>query len=412
MGITTFIFMHKKKGNNRKNITTVIKLVSFTIVVIFPYVRHVGDFLGMTFIIEHRLSKDCRFILNTNSLLSLKHTNKLLKLFLNPLSLLLHLRPGRNVPNMMQMHGNYHMLNSQLNILKLKLDAIFNLTLSYIEKSLLSCGVSLKQIPNMPFPGHRYIQESYNMLIQDELNCDPPILEVEHEDLHSKLNVKQKNNWKYIYLEDLVCCYLIQSGIVALLLSGGRTTHSRFNISINLNKDSFCSIVPDDNLTTLLNKVRLIIWDEALMMHRHCFEAFDMTLRDIIRSSDMHKLFGGKTITSLHSSRLWHECIILRLTINMRLQVGSPTNDLDETKTFVEWILKISECNIGGPNDGESQVEFSEDIIVRFIGDHIHSIVSIIYLYFENHIDDPSYFKIKLFWSLQMKMLMLSMTTN
>nr|KAJ0220800.1 hypothetical protein LSAT_V11C200094930 [Lactuca sativa] len=43
--------------------------------------------------------------------------------------------------------------------LKLKEDAIFNLTLSYIEKSLLSYGLSLKQIPNMSFPDHRYIQE-------------------------------------------------------------------------------------------------------------------------------------------------------------------------------------------------------------------------------------------------------------
>ncbi|CAH1432511.1 unnamed protein product [Lactuca virosa] len=77
--------------------------------------------------------------------------------------------------------------------LKLKEDAIFNLTLSYIEKSLLSCGLSLKQIPNMPFPDHRYIQESCNMLIQDELNYDPGVIEVEHQDLYSKLNVEQKN---------------------------------------------------------------------------------------------------------------------------------------------------------------------------------------------------------------------------
>nr|KAJ0187702.1 hypothetical protein LSAT_V11C900480530 [Lactuca sativa] len=271
----------------------------------------------MTFIIEHCLSKGCHFTLNTNSLLSLKHTNKLLKLFLNPLSLLLNLWPGRNVPSMKQMHISYHMLNSltryvdkdkkknkgqdiwlnksrvsqillnkikgltfyedirtvnrtiyesykdicyafgllhddrelvllsegffvmlitsdslsrpdhvfkesykcllddvihvhekEIGVtgLKLKPDAIFNITLSYIEKSLLSCGVSLKQIPNMPFPDHRYIQESYNMLIQesynmliqDELNFDPPILEVEHQDLHSELNVEQKNVYETI----------------------------------------------------------------------------------------------------------------------------------------------------------------------------------------------------------------------
>ena len=98
---------------------------------------------------------------------------------------------------------------------------------------------------------------------------------------------------------------------------------------------------------------------------------------------------------SLHSSRLWRECTVLRLTVNMRLQVGCPTNDLDETKTFVEWILKIGEGNIGGPNDGEAEVEFLEDVIVRSTSDHIHLIVSTIYPSFENHLNDPSYFQDK-----------------
>ncbi|KAL7603488.1 hypothetical protein Lser_V15G15001 [Lactuca serriola] len=52
------------------------------------------------------------------------------------------------------------------------------------------------------------------------------------------------------------------------------------------------------------------------------------------------------------------------------------------------------ECNTGGPNDGEVEVEFPEDV-VRSIGDHIHLIVSTIYPSFENHLDDPSYFQDK-----------------
>ncbi|XP_023741901.2 uncharacterized protein LOC111889982 [Lactuca sativa] len=335
--------------------------------------------------------------------------------------------------------------------LKLKEDAIFNLTLSYIEKSLLSCGLSLKQIPNMSFPDHRYIQESCNMLIQDELNYDPGVIEVEHQDLYSKLNVEQKNVyhtvmnavnnnqggvfflygyggtrktfvWKTlsaaIRSKGEIVINVASSGIAALFLPGGRTAHSRFIIPINLTENSFCSIAPDSDLAALLNKARLIIWDEAPMMHRHCFEAFDRTLRDIVRSFDRNKAFGGKTIVfggdfrqilpviqrgnhsdivqaSLHSSRLWSECTVLRLTVNMRLQVGCPTNDLDETKAIAEWILKIGEGNIGGPNDGEAEVEFPEDVIIRSTCDHIHSIISTIYPSFENHLDDPSYFQDK-----------------
>ncbi|XP_071698423.1 ATP-dependent DNA helicase RRM3-like isoform X2 [Rutidosis leptorrhynchoides] len=132
------------------------------------------------------------------------------------------------------------------------------------------------------------------------------------------------------------------SGIAALLLTSGRTAHSRFSIPINVLEDSVCSIQPDSDLAALLNKAKLIIWDEAPMMHRHCFEAFDRIMRDIIRSPNRHKPFGGKVVVfggdfrqilpviqrgqrpetvdaSLHSSRLWHHCKVLRLTKNMRL---------------------------------------------------------------------------------------------
>ena len=68
---------------------------------------------------------------------------------------------------------------------------------------------------------------------------------------------------------------------------------------------------------------------------------------------------------------------------------------MDETKAFDEWIVKIGDGNIGGLNDGEAEIEFSEDVVVHSIGDHIHSIVSIIYLSFENHLDDQSYFQDK-----------------
>ena len=38
------------------------------------------------------------------------------------------------------------------------------------------------------------------------------------------------------------------SGIASLLLSGGRTAHSRFIIPINVNEDSVCSIQPNGDL--------------------------------------------------------------------------------------------------------------------------------------------------------------------
>nr|KAJ0217238.1 hypothetical protein LSAT_V11C300102530 [Lactuca sativa] len=86
------------------------------------------------------------------------------------------------------------------------------------------------------------------------------------------------------------------SGIASLLLSGCRKTHLRFHIPINLNVNSFCSITPGNNVASLLNKANLILWDEDPMMHRHCFEGVDRTLRDVILLLDIDKPFRGKTI--------------------------------------------------------------------------------------------------------------------
>ncbi len=69
------------------------------------------------------------------------------------------------------------------------------------------------------------------------------------------------------------------SGIAALLLDGGRTAHSRFKIPVQgLNSTSICYISRDSELATLLQTAVLIVWDEAVMMHRHVFEAVNKSL--------------------------------------------------------------------------------------------------------------------------------------
>ncbi len=48
----------------------------------------------------------------------------------------------------------------------------------------------------------------------------------------------------------------------------------------------------------LVRKADIIIWDEALMMHRWTFEAVDHTLRDLMQLDDAlaEKIFGGKIV--------------------------------------------------------------------------------------------------------------------
>ncbi|KEH19891.1 PIF1-like helicase [Medicago truncatula] len=58
------------------------------------------------------------------------------------------------------------------------------------------------------------------------------------------------------------------SGIAALLIPGGRTAHSRFNIPIVIHESLSCTITQDSDLATLIARAKLIICDEATIQ---CF---------------------------------------------------------------------------------------------------------------------------------------------
>ena len=50
-------------------------------------------------------------------------------------------------------------------------------------------------------------------------------------------------------------------------------------------------------MSELLVKTTLIIWDEARMINRFCFETLNKTMRDVLRfsnSSSLDQPFGGK----------------------------------------------------------------------------------------------------------------------
>lgn len=182
----------------------------------------------------------------------------------------------------------------------------------------------------MPYPNEMYTMDGYNRLVNDELSYNRPQLAELHLKLYHTLTDEQKciyanildhvdhdkggmffvygyggTGKTYLYKtmtaalrsEGSIVLNVASSGIAALLLDGGRTAHSRFALPININEESLCSISGDSDLADLLRQTKLIIWDEAPMVHRHCFEAFDRTMRDICRTDDgepSDKVFGGK----------------------------------------------------------------------------------------------------------------------
>ncbi|XP_075104892.1 uncharacterized protein LOC142178971 [Nicotiana tabacum] len=172
------------------------------------------------------------------------------------------------------------------------------------------------------------------------------------------------------------------SGIASLLLPGGRIVHSTLAIPLNSTEDSICNIKQGSPLGKLIVKATLIIWDEAPMIHRYCFEDLDQTLRDILRFKDASSLdrpFEGKTIilggdfrqnfpvitkgtqqdivnATLNSLYLWLHYEILKLTRNVRFHGNQLGIHLDELKKISDWILAIGNRRIGGSVDGIEKV--------------------------------------------------------
>lgn len=130
-----------------------------------------------------------------------------------------------------------------------------------------------------------------------------------------------------------------------------------------------CFIKKNTHLSQLLLETKLIIWDEAPMSDRRCFESLDKTLRDITNNAD--QLFGGKSMllggdfrqtlpvkpkspkseilaSCLTNSYLWKHFTVLRLTENMRLAatMGTPADAL-QISWFSNWLLQIGDGMIG-----------------------------------------------------------------
>ncbi|XP_042065272.1 uncharacterized protein LOC121808756 [Salvia splendens] len=211
----------------------------------------------------------------------------------------------------------------------------------------------------MPYSEPQYFESVQNTLISDELPYDREALGREHLEFLSKFTDEQLNVhdtimsfvnstkgkmffvygyggtgktfiWRSLSARIRstggIVLNVASSGIASLLFPGGRTTHSRFKIPINVNEDSMCNIKQGSDLAELIIRSKLIIRDEALMIHKHCIEAVDRTFRDILR-------------------------------------VCSESSD----------------GVVGGPNDGEVAIDLPSDIVLSNSGDPLKTIVESIY---------------------------------
>ncbi|KAL3618575.1 hypothetical protein CASFOL_037657 [Castilleja foliolosa] len=204
------------------------------------------------------------------------------------------------------------------------------------------------------------------------------------------------------------------SGIASLLLPSGRTAHSRFKIPIDLTEQSICHVKKGTQLADLLQQTLLIIWDEAPMSDRKCFECLDKTLRDI--TGDSTHPFGGKSVllggdfrqtlpvkvkctraeiidSTLPRSYLWQHFRIFRLRNNMRLR--SHREHLDSTDSvseFASWLLSIGDGLLGQPDINDPQNIRHVQIPPQYLIDASENrLLSLIYfIYDRSTLNNPS----------------------
>ncbi|POM79407.1 Helitron helicase-like protein [Phytophthora palmivora] len=168
----------------------------------------------------------------------------------------------------------------------------------------------------------------------------------------------------YVRLQRKVAIAVASSGIAATLLTGGHTAHSTFRNPLKLSEFSTCSLSWQSQKAELIRKASLIIWDEAPMMHRACFEAVDRSFRDIMKNE--LEPFGGKVMVfsgdhrqilsvlkdatraetleaCFKSSPLWSHLRQVRLTENMRVQTAPDPASAAELAEFSDFLLQIGE---------------------------------------------------------------------
>jgi hypothetical protein len=301
---------------------------------------------------------------------------------------------------------------------------IYDYGLYLLDSILHGSAKSLADFPPMPQPVEDWIQLEENRLIAEQLAYNREEQRNLAEPRIQGLNVEQRtafdaimhsvqnNDPKLFFLngpggtgkthvyntlcyalraEGIIVLCVASSGIAALLLLGGRTSHSTFKIPIALWEGRLCSIKKGTMLAELLKKVRLIIWDEVPMQDRRAQEAVDKTMQDI---RDDPRPYGGTTVVfggdfqqilpvvvkggredivgfCLQRSLLWQKVHQLHLTQNMRL--GGP-NARQEDRDFAKWLLDVGH---GRNIDPAQNITLPE--IMKLPENNVPSLINTIY---------------------------------
>jgi hypothetical protein len=282
-----------------------------------------------------------------------------------------------------------------------------------------------------------------NRLLNDELDVEPLVLSMQGQSLLSQLNTDQRHVYDTIIgrvLSSLpgfffvsghggtgktflwntlianirskgkIVLVVASSGVASLLMPKGRTAHSRFKIPFDMNETTMCIIRRGTMLAELIQVSSLIVWDEEPMTHRHCFEALDRTMRDILLEDEPANAiipFGGKVVVlggdfrqivpvvrkgsrsaivnaCFTNSRLWRNVSFLSLHTNMRLANPClPSKKRAALAEFSKWVLSIRDGTVPVEKmDDEAEpswINIPPDLMIHDDGDKILALITEMY---------------------------------
>lgn len=317
-------------------------------------------------------------------------------------------------------------------------------------------GKSLKDYSTLPFPEEVIFANSYNRLLSEEYGYNRLEMEKQHDQLFPNLNKEQLEVYQAIvdsvhsgkgglffvygsggcgktFLWKTLCCGLrsqgkivlpvASSGIAATLLTGGRTSHSRFHIPLKLDQCSTAGIKHGTDIAELMHHTSLIIWDEAPMQHKHAFESVDRCLRDIMSEIDPSRAkrpFGGLSVVfggdfrqilpvipkgtraqvvsaSLNSSKLWKHCKLFYLEKNMRLASGNSDYENKQIADFSQWVLDVGNGKLPvlGSDDFTTDplIDIPDKFLIKSSKGLIKDIVDVIYPDFLKNMTSSTYLR-------------------
>ncbi|KAK9053646.1 hypothetical protein SSX86_024720 [Deinandra increscens subsp. villosa] len=268
----------------------------------------------------------------------------------------------------------------------------------YELEKILNSSASYSTLSNygLPLPEGNVQELLRNRLLMEERCYDIPSLATHHESMRGSMHPRQLEVYETVMRAHLsnkqvllfiygdggtgktvlwtaitsgirslgkIVLTVAASGIASLLLPSGRTAHSRFRIPINITDESLCNI-KKTQLARLLEETALIIWDEAPMSNRKCFECLDRTLKDLLDNPKTP--FGGKSIL-----------------LGGDFRQTLPIIPKSTKSKFSQWLLDVGDGKLGDPTQAlgteARDIEIPEQYLIKNDGDSLLQLIRFIY---------------------------------